>query len=66
VPITLGKDVTVTVNGVINSARNVTFSSNARTIDIEAYGSRLVEAYSTGYDAVVSFEFNNRQRRPVV
>jgi hypothetical protein len=59
VPITLGKDVTVTVNGVINSARNVTFSSNARTIDIEAYGSRWVETYSTGYDGVVTFEFNN-------
>jgi hypothetical protein len=59
VPITLGKDVTVTVNGVIGSARNVTFSTNARTIDVEAYGSRFVEVYSTGYDGVVSFEFND-------
>lgn len=57
--ITLGKDCTVTVNGAIGSARNVTFSASARTIDIEAYGSRFAEVYSTGHDAVVSFEFND-------
>ena len=57
--ITLGKDCTITVNGNIGSARNVTFSSSARTIDIEGYGSRFVEVYSTGIDAVVSLEFND-------
>jgi hypothetical protein len=59
VPITLGKDCTITVNGAIASARNVTFSASARTIDVEEYGSRLNTVYSTGYDLSVSFEFNN-------
>jgi hypothetical protein len=59
VAITLGKNCAINVNGAIGSARNVTFSASARTIDIEAYGSRLNQVYSTGYDLSVSFEFND-------
>lgn len=57
--ITLGKDCAIAVNGNIGSARAVTLSASARTIDIEAYGSRLVEVYSTGTDDVVTLEFND-------
>lgn len=57
--ITLGKDCTVSVGGNIGSARNVTFTGSARTIDIEAYGARASEVYSTGYDLSISFEFND-------
>jgi activator of HSP90 ATPase len=59
VAITLGKNCTINVGGAIGSARNVTFTGNARTIDIEEYGSRLNAVYSTGYDLSVSFEFND-------
>lgn len=57
--ITLGKDCTITVGGNIASARNVTLSHTARTIDINAYGERLAEVYSTGYDASVTVELND-------
>ena len=57
--ITLGKDGSVTVGSSVVGVRNVTFSSSARTIDIEAYGSRLVEVYSTGYDGSLSMEVND-------
>jgi activator of HSP90 ATPase len=59
VAITLGKNCSIIVNGAIGSARNVTFTGNARTIDVEEYGSRLNAVYSTGYDLSVSFEFND-------
>jgi hypothetical protein len=59
VAITLGKDCSISVGGAIGSARNVTFTGNARTIDIEEYGSRFNSVYSTGYDLSVSFEFND-------
>jgi hypothetical protein len=59
VAITLGKDCQITVGGVIGSARNVTFTGNARTIDIEEFGSRFDSVYSTGYSLLVSFEFND-------
>lgn len=57
--ITLGKDCSISIGGNIASARSVTISESARTIDIEAFGSRLVEVYSTGYDATVSVELND-------
>lgn len=55
--ITLGKDTTITVGGSIASVRNVTLQATARTIDVDAYGSRLAEVYSTGRELAVSFEF---------
>ncbi len=57
--ITLGKDCSISVGGNIASARSVTISESARTIDINAYGSRLSEVYSVGYDATVSVELND-------
>lgn len=58
--ITLGKDCTVWAGGnLLASARNVTWSQNARTIDIEEYGSRYASVYSTGFDVTVSIELND-------
>lgn len=58
--ITLGKDCTVTLGGLtIASARNVTLSESARTIDVNPYGSRYAGVYSTGYECTVSVEFND-------
>lgn len=57
--ITLGKDCTVSAGGNIASARNVTWSHSARTIDVDEYGSPYVTVYQTGYDASVSIEFND-------
>lgn len=57
--ITLGKDATVSVGSSVVGVRNVTFSSSARTIDVEAYGSRLVEVYQTGCDGSLSMELND-------
>lgn len=57
--ITLGKDCTISCGGNIASARNVTFTGSARTIDIAAFGERSVEVYSTGWEGSVSFEFND-------
>lgn len=57
--ITLGKDCTIAVGGNIASARNVTLSHTARTIEVNAFGERLVEVYSTGYDASVTVEMND-------
>jgi len=59
VAITLGKDCTVSAGGNIASARNVTWQQTARTIDIEEYGSRYADVYTTGYDVSVSIELNN-------
>jgi hypothetical protein len=59
VAITLGKDCTVSAGGTIASARNVSFTQTARTIDIEEYGSRYASVYSTGHDVSVSIEFND-------
>jgi hypothetical protein len=59
-PITLGKDCSITLdNGVITSARNVTLTESARTIDVNPYGSRYAAVYSTGYECTVSVELNN-------
>lgn len=57
--ITLGKDATVSVSGAIVGVRNVTFSSAARTVDVDEYGSRFVSVYQTGRDASVSMEVND-------
>lgn len=57
--ITLGKDCAISVGGNIVSARNVTISESARTIDVEQFGSRVNAVYSTGYDASVSVELND-------
>jgi hypothetical protein len=59
VAITLGKDCSISLGGNIASARSVTITESARTIDIEAFGSRMVEVYNTGYDATVSVELND-------
>jgi hypothetical protein len=58
--ITLGKDCRISLdNGVIASARNVTLTESARTIDVNPYGSRYAATYSTGYECTVSVEFND-------
>jgi hypothetical protein len=59
VAITLGKDCSISLGGNIASARSVTITETARTIDVEAFGSRLVEVYNTGYDATVTVELND-------
>jgi hypothetical protein len=59
VAITLGKDATVSVGGAITGVRNVTFSSSARTIDVDEFGSRDVAVYQTGKDASLSMEVND-------
>jgi len=58
--ITLGKDCTISLDGgTITSARNVTLTESARTIDVNAYGSRYAATYSTGYECTVSVELND-------
>lgn len=57
--ITLGRNCSISVGGNIASARSVTISESARTIDIEEFGSRFSSVYSTGYDASVSVELND-------
>ena len=57
--IALGKDCSISIGGNIASARSVTISESARTIDVEAFGSRLVEVYSTGYELTASIEMND-------
>jgi hypothetical protein len=58
--ITLGKDCTIMLDGgYITSARNVTLTESARTIDVNPYGSRYAATYSTGYECTVSVELND-------
>lgn len=58
--ITLGKDCFIALDGgVMASARNVTLSESARTIEINEYGSRYAAVYSTGFDCTVSVELND-------
>lgn len=58
--ITLGKDCSISLdNGTIFSARSVTLNESARTIDINAFGSRYAAVYHTGYDCTVSVELND-------
>jgi hypothetical protein len=57
--VTLGKDCSVSVGGAITSARNVSFTSTAKTIDVDPYGARDFPVYSVGYDTTVVVEFND-------
>ena len=57
--IALGKDCSISIGGYIASARSVTLSQTARTIDVDEFGSRDVTVYSTGCDATVSVELND-------
>jgi hypothetical protein len=58
--ITLGRNCSISLGGgYIASARNVTLSQSARTIDVNPYGSRYAATYSTGYECTVSVEFND-------
>lgn len=58
--ITLGKDCSIVLDGGrIASARNVTLTESARTIDVNPYGSRYAATYSTGYECTVSVELND-------
>jgi hypothetical protein len=58
--ITLGRDCSIVLDGgYIASARNVTLTESARTIDVNPYGSRYAATYSTGYDCTVSVELND-------
>ncbi len=58
--ITLGKDCSIVLDGgFIASARNVTLTESARTIDVNPYGSRYAATYNTGYDCTVSVELND-------
>jgi hypothetical protein len=60
VAITLGKDCFIALDGgVMASARNVQLTESARTIDVNAYGSRYAGVYSTGYECTVSVELND-------
>jgi hypothetical protein len=60
VAITLGKDATISIGGVPPvGVRNVTWSSTARTIDIEPYGVRAHPVYSVGFDATLQMELND-------
>ena len=57
--VTLGKDCSVSVGGTVTSARNVSFTSTAKTIDVDPYGARDFPVYSIGYDTTVVVEFND-------
>ena len=58
--ITLGKDCSISLDGgTITSARNVTLTESARTIEVNPYGSRYAATYSTGYECTVSVELND-------
>lgn len=58
--ITLGKDCTIILDGRrVGSARNVVLSESARTIDVNAFGSRIAAVYSTGVDCSVQIELND-------
>ena len=57
--ITLGKDCSISIDGNIASARNVSLSYSVRTIDVEEYGSREAAVYPVGVEATVSVEFND-------
>ena len=58
--ITLGKDCSISLDGgTIASARNVTLTESARTIEVNPYGSRYAATYNTGYECTVSVELND-------
>ena len=57
--ITLGRNCLISVGGNIASARSVTITQTAKTIDIEEFGSRVNAVYSVGYDITASVELND-------
>lgn len=57
--VTLGKDCSVSIGGNIVGVRNVTIGYTARTVDVNAWGSNLVESYSVAYDAFATVETND-------
>lgn len=57
--IALGRNCSISVGGNIASARNVTITQTAKTIDIEEFGSRVNAVYSVGYDITASVEMND-------
>jgi len=59
VAITLGRNCSISGGGNIASARNVTISQAAKTIDVEEFGSRVSAVYSVGYDLTASIEMND-------
>lgn len=65
-PITLGKDCTVSVNGLVASARNVSFSASVKTIDVDEFYERTAQVYPVGHDVVVQIEFNDSSDLPNV
>ena len=60
--ITLGKDATLTLGfGLVVGVTDVQYSAEVRTIDIDRYGSRFVETYSTGVGETLTFTVNDNQ-----
>jgi hypothetical protein len=59
VAILLGRNCAVSVGGNVASARNVTFTMQAKTIDVEEFGERAAATHSVGWDATVSVELND-------
>jgi hypothetical protein len=59
VAIVLGKDCVVNIGGQVFSARQVSVQRTARTIDVEEFGSRMATVYATGYETVLTCEFND-------
>lgn len=57
--ITLGRKTSVSVDGNLVSARNVTISYTAKLIDVNAANTREVQSYNCGYDATLSAEIND-------
>lgn len=58
-PITLGKDCSISFGGTVTGVRNVTLTESARTIEVNRFGSRYAGTYNTGYECTVSVELNN-------
>lgn len=57
--ITLGRNTSVSVDGNLVSARNLTISYTAKLIDVNAANERMVQSYNCGYDATLSAEVND-------
>lgn len=55
-PISLGRDCTISVNGSAVSARDVTVSETTEDIDVQPFGSREICKYTTGYSVEVTVE----------
>jgi len=51
----------VNVGGNVASARNVTFTMQAKTIDVDEFGVREAATHSVGWEATVSVELNDAQ-----